>query len=211
MYIEEPIESKETSKGYKIQLCYSTHVYQIHDLLEEYVDFCFIDRDIKHVNTIDYWEDELYIALGNDAKNLWYDEEDTKTLEEQAKSINDKYWVFPINIYEHTDYNFSIWYRHWRDDRFWWVLLLDKEKRKEYRIEKEPTADDLNYIMKTFTALYNWWIYEINILQKDIYTNKKWDELIQREYVDWISWIIDNREEEYEDNFAKEYWEIIKD
>lgn len=210
MYIEEPIETRETSKGYKIQLCYSSHVYQIHDLLEEYIDFCFIDRDIKHVNTIDYWEDELYIALGNDAKNLWYDEEDIKTLEEEAKSINDKYWVFPINIYEHSDYNFSIWYRHWRDDRFWWVLLLNKEKRKEYRIEEEPTDEDLKNIMKTFTALYNWRVYEINILQKDIYTNKKWDTLEQRDYVDWMSWIIDNREEEYEDNYSKEYWELIK-
>lgn len=210
MYIEEPIETRDTSKGYKIQLCYSSHVYEIHELLEEYVNFCFIDRDIKHVNTINYWEDELYIALGNDAKNLWYDEEDIKTLEEQAKSINDKYWIFPINIYEHTDYNFSIWYRHWRDDRFWWVLLIDKEKRKEYRIEEEPTEEDLKNIMKTFTALYNWWVYEINILEKDIYTNKKGNVLEQREYVDWISWIIDSREEEYEDNYSEKYWEIIK-
>ena len=211
MYIEEPIETRDTSKGYKVQLCYSSHVYEIHDLLEEYVNFCFIDRDIKHVNTVNYWEDELYVALGNDAKNLWYDEEDIETLEEQAKSINDKYWIFPINIYEHSEYHFSIWYRHWRDDRFWWVLLIDKEKRKEYRIEKEPTDEDLKNIMKTFTALYNWRVYEINILQKDIYTNKKWDELIQREYVDWIDWIIDNREEEYESNYSKEYWELTKD
>ena len=210
MYIEDPIEMRETSKGYRIQLCYSSHTYEIYDLLEEYVNFCFIDRDIKHVNTINYWEDELYVALGNDAKNLGYDEEDTKTLEEEAKSINDKYWIFPINIFEHSDYNFTIWYRHWRDDRFWWALLIDKEKRKEYRIEQEPTDEDLKNIMKTFTALYNWRVYEINILQKDIYTNKKWDELEQREYVDWISWIIDNREEEYEDNYSKEYWEIIK-
>lgn len=211
MYINEPIETRETSKGYRIQLCYSSRVYEIHDLLEEYVNFCFIDRDIKHVNTINYWEDELYIALGNDAKNLGYDDEDIETLEEQAKSINDKYWVFPINIYEHSDYNFTIWYRHWRDDRFWWVLLIDKEKRKEYRTEEEPTDEDLKNIMKTFTALYNWRVYEINILQKDIYTNKKWDVLEQRDYVDWISWIIDNREEEYEANYSKEYWELTKD
>ena len=64
--------------------------------------------------------------------------------------------------------------------------------------------------MKTFTALYNWRVYEINILEKDIYTNKEGNVLEQREYVDWISWIIDNREEEYEDNYSKEYWEIIK-
>ena len=211
MYIEEPIETRDTSKGYKIQLCYSSRVYEIHELLEEYIDFCFIDRDIKHVNTINYWEDELYIALGNDAKNLGYDDEDIETLEEQAKNINNKYWIFPINIYEHSDYHFSIWYRYWRDDRFWWVLLIDKEKRKEYRIEEEPTWDDLEYIMKTFNALYNWWIYDINILQKDIYKNDKGEELIQRDYVDWISWIIDNREEEYEANYSKEYWELTKD
>lgn len=210
MYIEEPIEMRETSKGYRIQLCYSSHTYEIYELLEEYVNFCFIDRDIKHLNTINYWEDELYVALWNDAKNLGYDEEDIKTLEDEAKSIKDKYWIFPINIFEHSDYNFTIWYRHWRDDRFWWVLLIDKEKRKEYRIEEEPTDEDLKNIMKTFTALYNWWVYEINILEKDIYTNKAGNVLEQREYVDWISWIIDNREEEYEDNFSEKYWEIIK-
>lgn len=211
MYIEEPIETFTTSKGFKIQLQYSYHVYEIHDMLEEYVNFCFIDRDIKHVNTVNYWEDELYIALWNDAKNLWYDEEDTETLEEQAKNIKDKYWIYPINIYEHSWYAFSIWYKSWWDDRFWWCLLLDKEKRKEYRTEEEPTNEDLKYIMNTFDALYNWWIYEINILQKDIYTNNRWDELIQREYVDWISGIIDNRKEEYADYFEKEYWKLIED
>ena len=60
MYIEDPIEMRETSKGYRIQLCYSSHTYEIYDLLEEYVNFCFIDRDIKHVNTINYWESRIW-------------------------------------------------------------------------------------------------------------------------------------------------------
>lgn len=211
MYIEEPIETLKTSKGFKIDLQYSYHNYNIHDMLEEYVNFCFIDRDIKHVNTLNYWEDELYIALWNDAKNLWYDTEDTETLEAEAKAINDKYWIYPIDIYEHSSYNFSIWYKHGWDNRFWWVLLIDKEKWEEYRTEEEPKNEDLNYIMKTFTAMYNWWIYEINILEKDIYTNKDGRELIQREYIDWISWIIDNRKEEYADYFEKEYWKLIEE
>lgn len=211
MYIEEPIETFKTSKGFKIDLQYSYHQYEIHDMLEEYVHFCFIDRDIKHINTQNYWEDELYIALWNDAKNLWYDAEDTETLEAEAKIINDKYWIYPIDIYEHSSYNFSIWYKHGWDNRFWWVLLIDKEKWREYRTEEEPKNEDLNYIMKTFTALYNWWIYEISILEKDIYTNKNWRELMQREYIDWISWIIDNRKDEYRDYFEKEYWELIEE
>lgn len=210
--MEDIIESFDTTEGYEVILGYMDNVW-IHDFLEEYNQFFFWDRDVKHLNTLEdgrinddyigFCQESLGIALGIlKPEDITDDKEDQQMYKARADRILKNYRVFPIWIYEHSAYKFYIGYlTDKRDSRFWGVLLIDKKKRKEYRIETEPTSEDTDYIMDIFTERFNWRLKELVILDKN------------KEFVDGLSYLTDYHDAEtiFNENFPKSYGEKVLD
>lgn len=199
------LDSYITNKGYKVSIGYCDYEYAVRDFIDDCVHFHFTDRDCEWVNDLDINRDVIELLLTGELPYLWDD--DKEYIEELAEETKQKYWIYPINIYEHSWYAFSIGYRHGFDDRFWWALLIDKEKRREYGMtDDEPTNEYLDEQMDILTKIRNGRVYDVSVYQEDIYRNDKWNELTQREYIDGISGILDdNLKKAYNDEFWETY------
>ena len=126
---------------------------------------------------------------------------------QRAEELQEKYYIYPINVYEHSAFAFSLWTidkKYWIDG----VLLLEKAI-----YEWGDFATDENkineFLYNDYSNYFNWRIYKINIFKPHKRTDEEWNELETYDYVDGMwGFFRDYLDSEYADYFEDQYWKL---
>ena len=200
-FVFTKMETLFTKKGYKVEIDLDDCPCSREDYAGDCVPkLCFLSRErFNFSNGLDL--NDAYIAIlawredrDEMLKNGEIDEEDI----EELKKLEEKYNFLPVWIYEHSAYRFYLGNMHWRDNRYWGVLAVEKDDKI-----------NLDAFMDDFTNRFNGWIYCGSVYQKHEYRDKDWNVFTDWDWIDgcWGFW-------SYEDALdwaTSEYWEVEKD
>ena len=208
--MDEILKTVYTDKWYKICIRNSDFsYYQDDDFFGEWVEFRYsgslnyattkpMKNYSEEVFQIIFWTAELDLEndpCGYQAYNL-----------EQAKELQEKYYIYPINYGEHS--NFAFWL--WSTSDFEGAILLDKSIFNETRATDESKVNE--FLRKDYTERFNWRISTIDIFKPHKRTDQDGDEMTTLDYVDGYGGIFyDNLNSEYADAFEGLYWKLETD
>lgn len=202
----EILKTLETTKGYKVSIGYfmDNTLYDDYSYFGDWYKFYFKWRMERATSKelMEEVDDEMIDMI---FWNYEFSEDDICGYEEytkeKAENLNKKYWIYPVRVYEHTDYAFHLW-----NTKDWdWVMLLDKELMNE-----RDTEDLEHFLNGQFTDFFNGRLYEIMIQAPHKYKDDEGEEITLWDYKDWI-WAVmrDELEETYKDMFMEECWQLI--
>lgn len=201
----ETIKTIKTDKWYnvKISYCMDNFIYQNYEIFWDGINFRFRGMDwatseklkgiSEEIITRALWFDDLYE----------YDPEEEEEIEKEAKNLKDKYWIYPISTFEHSNYAFHLlyWDKLRGNDG---VILLDKEICSDRGNEETD-----KFLRWNFTDFFNGRMYNITIEKPHKYRDDEGEEITMRDYVDGITAVFwDDINETYNEYFCKDYGKL---
>lgn len=147
----------------------------------------FKNDDIK----IEIMQHKRYI-FQNDLNLDWWDWEN---FDKQMKEIEQKYYFFTLDMFEHWNVCFSlvldrkdIWYYEFDRSRNIWIIAVSKELAKN---DKEAIELARNEIEK-YNSYLNWYIFDFSIDEKELYYSKDLSKSIYNyDFYDSCGWFLD--------------------
>jgi hypothetical protein len=197
-----------TDKWYKITVWYCDNSYYTEDFFGEWMEFRYSNRDMKGAITnkvkdipeevfeIIFWIYDFDREYDGDGQQAYY--------KHLAEELQEKYYIYPINVYEHSNFAFRLWTidkKYWIDG----VLLLEKSMFSEEYAKDEKKIDE--FLHNDYTDYFNWRIYKIDIFKPHKWTDQEWNEMETYDYIDGMwGFFRDNLDSEYADYFEDTYW-----
>lgn len=196
----ETIKTIKTDKGYNVSVSYCDNsIYQNYDIFWEWYNFRF--RGMERANSEEMkWISEEIITKALGFEDLYeYEDYELEEIENWAKNLKEKYWIYPISTYEHSNYAFHLlyWDKLRGNDG---VLLIDKKLYNEW-----DNKDVDEFLRWDFTDFFNGWMYDISILKPHKYADNEGNEITMWDYEEGITGVF---WDEIEDTYNQIFWDV---